>query len=257
MKPPNIAHARTQGEVFVSNSNAVSEERMKTDKLGLPLTNGEDGGDSACIAGNLLVTGFQVPIQYYLMGEEPVRHPDQNKWYGRPGRFSRDQLVGMLCGMAIDQRNQWARLALFRMHQQRGFCLAWNKIRNHVYETYEEHRVKSTPDVAWNIEPKMPDICGPEVWALWIRVWRAWYLYPLLLILDLENFVGALHWRWFRDDNVARNHLLTTHVGRKVMPTPWSWLSYRLTPWADLKARWKKHCEACGEPYAMEGVGGA
>lgn len=203
----------------------------------------------------MLVAGFQIPIQHYLMNEEPVRHPDQNKWYGRPGRFSRDQLVALLCGMAIDRRNQWARLRLFRMHQKLGLVLAWNKIRNFQYETEEEHRVKSTPDVRWNMEPKMPDICGPEVWALWIRVWRVWILYPLLFLFDLETLAGTLHWRWFRKDNVARNHMLVAHVSRKVMPTPTSWLSYRLTPWKDLKERWKRHCDATGEIYYMERVG--
>lgn len=228
---------------------------MNTDKLGLPLTEGADGGDSCATAGNLLVTGFQVPIQYYLMNGEPVRHPDKNKWYGRPGRFSRDQLVALLCGMAIDRRNEWAREKLFSMHRKRWFVLAWNRIRNHVYEDYEEHRTKSTPDVAHRPEPKFPDITGPEVWALWIRVWRMWILWPLLLIFDLENLVGTLHWRWFRDDRVTRNHMLTTHVGREVMPTPWSYLSYRLTPWTDLRARWKAHCEATGEWYSMDHVG--
>lgn len=228
---------------------------MNTDKLGLPLTDGGDGGDSAAIAGNLLVTGHQVPIQYYLMNEEPVRHPDQNKWYGRPGRFSRDQLVAMLCGMAIDQRNEWARETLFKMHRKKWFVLAWNKIRNHVYETEEEHRVKSTPDVAWNPAPKFPDICGPEVWALWIRVMRAWWLYPLLFLFDLESLLGSIHWAAWRKDNVARNHLLVTHVSMEVFPSLWSWMSWHITDWKDLKARWKHHCEVCGEPYAMENVG--
>jgi hypothetical protein len=228
---------------------------VNTDKLGLPLTDAGDGGDSAAIAGNLLVAGFQVPIQYYLMNGEPVRHPDKNKWYGRPGRFSRDQLVAMLCGMAIDRRNEWAREKLFSMHKKRWFVLAWNKIRNHVYEDYEEHRVKSTPDVAHRPEPKFPDITGPEVWALWIRVLRIWWLYPLLLIFDLETLGGALHWKYFRDDNVARNHLLISHVSKKVFPTPWGLIAFYITDFVELKKRWKKHCESCGEPYAMDEIG--
>ena len=226
------------------------------DVTGLPVTKDGDGGDSCATAGNLLVTEEfprMMPVGMYLYGTEPVRHPDRNKWYGRPGRFSRDQLVAMLCGLAMSH-NPWARKELFKMHFKRGFVLAWNRIRNHVYEDPAEHLAKSTPDVLWNPRPKMPDICGPEVWALWIRVWRAWPLYPLLLVLDLESFLGALHWRYFRRDNVARNHLLSVYIGVQVMPTPISILSYYATDFVELKRRWKNHCAATGELYSMKGI---
>lgn len=220
------------------------------DKWGLPVTRDGDGGDSCATAGTLAALRAPSPrilrIAYLPKHAEPLRHPDSTQWYGRPKRFSRDQLISFICGLII-QENPWLLKRLFKQHAKRGFLTAWNTMRNFVYETEEEHKLKSTPDVPWDPSWKFPDPTLFEVWGLWIRAMHAWYLYPLLFIFDLETLGGALTWRWIRTDRVCRNHLLVLHVTRYRYPTPVSWLARKVTPVDDLIQRWSEHCQDTGE----------
>jgi hypothetical protein len=226
------------------------------DAFGLPVTESGDGGDSCATAANMIVCGIgdKIPMGSYLKAE-PLRHPDDTKWYGRPGRFSRDQLVALLCALVVKgDELSYIRSKLYTMHAERYLLSAWNKYRNHVYESYQEHLAKSTPDVAWDMSVKSPDLTGPEVWGLWIRAFRVYWLWPLLLVLDLETLIGAVHWRYFRKDNVSRNHLLVCMVTTKIMPTPISFLAKIITPMNNLLNRWAAHCAATGEINAFKGV---
>lgn len=233
------------------------------DAIGLPGTKGGDFGDSCAIWSTVMALNPNVAMGKlagaYLGKETPVRHPDKSKWYGLDWRFSRDQLVAYLCGLIGIKRAgftglELATLRLFKMHRRQWFLLAWNVYRNHVYPTLEEHLAKSTPDVAWDPKPKFPDVTGPEVWALWLRLYlegRPFFLLRPLIwlalnVLDLETLIGSVHWR-FRKDRVTRNHLLTTIVSRAVAPTVTSWLNFKISPTAELIERWSAHCEATGE----------
>lgn len=230
---------------------------------GFPVTNSGDGGDSAAQWGNLMAinptAGLAKLATAYLGQETPLRHPDKNKWYGLEWRFSRDQLVAYLCGLIGMKRAglaglEVATLRLFKMHRRQWFLLAWNRYRNHVYPTLVEHMAKATPDVYWRPQPKFPDVTGPEVWALWLRLYlegRPFFLLRPLIwlalnVLDLETLIGSVHWR-FRKDRVTRNHLLTTIVSRASSPTVTSWLNFKISPTAELIERWSAHCEATGE----------
>lgn len=230
---------------------------MAFDRFGLPVTEYGDGGDSCATAGNLIALGknLDMPIHLYVKGEEPVRHPDSFEWYGRPGRFSRDQLLGLLNGLVVQHPNfQDVKSRLFKMHKKKLFITAWNRIHNWVYDTREEHEKKSNPNVEWDKMPKTPDFTGPEVWALWIRAYRFWPFYPLLWLFDIETLIGGIHWRFFRKDRVTRNHLLVTMTSKKYMPTLISFLNYYMTPRKDLLLRWKGHCETTREINAFEGL---
>lgn len=219
------------------------------DDNGLPVTVDGDGGDSCADAGTIWALSKTQPLinmaMYNQDGEEPVRHPNKAKWYGRPGRFSRDQLIPYLCFLIM-----WPaphlRENLFRQHKKKWLVTTWNRIRNFVYEDKDEHYIKSTPDVKWDPSPKMPDLTLFEVWGLWIRAYRAYLLYPLLLIFDLETLGGTITW-WWREDRLTRNHLLVMYVTNKVMPTPWSWLTWVLTPKVRMVDAWEGHCAATGE----------
>src|SRR6185369_6729494 len=61
-----------------------------------------DGGDTAAILGTLR-TLYPIEIPLYdipsFASSIPARHPDLNKWYGQPDRFSRDQLIPAICGI--------------------------------------------------------------------------------------------------------------------------------------------------------------
>lgn len=217
------------------------------DDLGLPVTKEGDGGDSAAEAGTLLTLDHNVTfldVGLYLPSYGPVRHPDPSKWYGRRDRFSRDQLIALLCGLVMRPGYADEKEDLYLMHKRRYFLTAWNKIRNFQYEDSAEQMQKA-PQVKWDPRSKTPDFTGPEVWALWLRMWPRWWKWPLCCILDLETLVSAVVWR-FKSGKIARNHLLAVYVSMKVLPTPVSWLARVITPIGDLIDRWGEHCRETG-----------
>jgi hypothetical protein len=210
------------------------------DKDGFPGTRGDDeqfdGGDTAAIIGTCLalrlsnVEGVFLPdLRRKLITEDgPVRHPDKSKWYGWPDRFSRDQLVAILCSYVthFDQSAE----TLFRHHKKKLFLTAWNSKKNH----------------ALDAPKKMPDLTGPEVWALWIRIFKPWWWWMVLWALDLETLLGAIMWK-FRKSRITRNHMLICIVGLSNLSTPIMDLAYCINDWDDLIERWTKHCQDAKE----------
>jgi hypothetical protein len=192
-----------------------------------------DGGDTAAILGTLWFFGeahdFTVPWDFDA--SLPVRHTDKSKWYGQPDRFSRDQLVAVLCGLLENNSSPFAIQKLFRRHRKRHFLTAWNTRRNGIMDAPE----------------KTPDFTGPEVWALWLRIYKPWWMRIVLCFLDLETLASAVHWRWFRRDRVTRNHMLVSLASKKHSPTLVSRLANRINNWPDLIQRWEDHCRAVGE----------
>lgn len=206
------------------------------DEHGYPGTLGEDGtfdgGDTAAIIGTFAALTCQKPFCQFPWDRKwnkPLRHPDKSKWYGQNDRFSRDQLIPLLCMLVEFPHSVLAEMA-FKAHSMRGFLLAWNSRKNG----------------SMDAPKKFPDLTGPEIWALWIRVWRPRWRYLVLWFLDLELLGGSIHWK-FRKDRVCRNHMLSLIICRRRMPTWVSKLAYWLTDFDDLIGRWKAHCEAVGE----------
>ncbi len=195
-----------------------------------------DGGDTAAIVGTIRaldpfdLMGFALPeelLMDYPTGN-PIRHPDPTKWYSHPDRFSRDQLVATLCGnIAVGSHPDW----LYTAHAKRYFLTTWNTKGNGAIDM---------PD-------KFPDVCGPEVWALWLRACAPRFITPLLTVLDLETLVNSLIWRFWRKDNVCRNHMLVCLITQEHYPTVTSRLAYRILNWTDLLQRWENHCKIVGE----------
>lgn len=221
------------------------------DPNGFPGTRGEDGtfdgGDTAAIIGNLLaliqygvsngfhwskLVGLQRKLMIYGL---PVRHPDQSKWWGQTDRFSRDQLIATLCSQ-IPTKTSLAD-ELFRAHQKNWFCFSWNTRRNGIMDA----------------PAKSPDLTLFEVWALWIRIYRPLWARLVLWILDLETLAGAIHWRWFRKDNVCRNHMLICISGMRSLPTWTMRLAFWVNDWRELIFRWERHCHLVGE-YQTAGL---
>lgn len=219
------------------------------DKWNLPVTKEFDGGDSAAEAGTLIALephtwGKEINIKHYLQSHGPVRHPDRDKWYGRPGRFSRDQLVAFMCGLCMLPHSFDEKEDLYFMHKRNWFLRAWNRVRNFQYESIGEQVVKA-PGVRWNPYEKVPDFTGPRVWALWLRMWPRWWKWPVLCLLDLETLVSAVVWA-FRKDGLARNHLLSLYVGTSVLPTPIMWVARWITDVNTLAYMWGAHCRRTG-----------
>lgn len=215
---------------------------MPIDSNGLPGTLGEnhrfDGGDTAAILGTIVALepaeGYArswatKTIMLISAAGYPRRHPDLSKWYGMNDRFSRDQLLPLICA-AIRFKDHPDLNLFFQAHAQRWFLFAWNSRKNGAVDAPK----------------KMPDFTGPEIWALWIRYREPWWGFAVLWIFDGELLVGAFLWRW-REDRVCRNHMLSAIFSRRYRPTITSRIAFALTDFKGLIERWRAHCEAVRE----------
>jgi hypothetical protein len=239
------------------------------DSLGLVCKNG-DGGDTCSNQFAILYCETHSPFEltlalsYLVRDGVPLRHPDAKKWYGNVNRTSRDQLIPYLCYIASPNRTAKPAIAklyfqaLAAQHAKRLFLLTWNNRRNFQYPTLAEHLQYSTPDVAWDYSWKLPDICGPDIWACYLRGamqywWAARAFYPLLPILDLYLLADTLRIYWQLKvlkrtigpthaaktiDHDKKNTTLLAHQAATHFATPISWLTWKLLkPIARLAAR--------------------
>lgn len=150
-----------------------------------------------------------------------VRHPDESKWYSESDRLSADQARSMLAACAIQGeigRKAAARFA--RAHLCRGLLFMTNTRRNGA--TRENHgqvyKQVNGRDVRRDYSWKLPDITGPEFWALLIRATRCRWLRWLLPLLDASSLLSALVSRaQFHAD--VRNRVQLSILGMLVWPT--------------------------------------
>lgn len=197
-----------------------------------------DGGDTASIIGTILSLDpnpneLMTKLHFLIPEGIPIRHPNWHRWYGRPDRFSRDQLIPMICtGIRYDGFVGVIDL-FFDAHKKHWFLKAWNSRKNGVIDVL----LKKRP---LGIFPR-EDITGPEVWALWIRYKKPRWRRLILWFLDLELFFGAIKWRLKPRNNITRNHMLSSIICRKYSPTWVSRWAYWINNWPDLLGRWYRH----------------
>lgn len=203
-----------------------------------------DGGDSAAKTGAYFsLMGMLSPSQKKKWEEKSQR--DTKEWFDAivpkyhptPGvilrhintewdssdfdRHSRDQIQPNIIAFGY-----WSERELRRMawgHLKRGFIFTGNVRQNGA--TKRNHG-KNGYSYAW----RFPDITGPEVWGNFIRSYRAWLLWPALLLFDLELLGSAINWRFFKKNNIAINHTLSQLQALDRLPTPWAWLASKIMP---------------------------
>lgn len=169
-----------------------------------------EGGDTCANEGTLQYCGLHREEQIkglFLHRDIPVRHPDPGMWYSNPTRTSRDQLIPLLCAFIRDPEVfKEERKKLFRAHLKHALLFAFNIYPNWVPE--------------YKAKLKVPDLTGPEFWALWIRAFRVRQLYPLLYLFDIETLLSIIYTKLFRkEDHDLRNSALVVHAARYYMPT--------------------------------------
>ncbi len=157
------------------------------------------------------------------------RSPHPNKWYNECDRTSRDQLIPLLALVGINNF-QFLLKAILKDHLTRGLLFAYNTRRNHVYKTLEDHLKYSTPDVEWNYSWKIPDLTGPDFWALYIRGFKTKLLYPLLYLFDIETLISSLTIRFNKDRDDVINHVVIVEYARVRMDTFVMKLARLITP---------------------------
>lgn len=213
------------------------------DERGLPGTFGYkgvwDGGDTAaatstlaCLAQDPKEAHHWLDKLSWLNTGIPTRHPDTSAWWGKPDRFSVDQMIGVLCAGIRFGRTKSAD-NLIAQHKKHWFLYAWNTRGNDRLDR----------------PLKFPDLSRPGLWALELRYCRVrWWARPLLWICDLGALASAIKWRMASPkDRITRNHMLTSLTCYEHMPTFISRLTFKLNNWNDLITRWRDHCHAVGE----------
>lgn len=123
------------------------------------------------------------------------RHPVQ---FNDPNDESRDQMNPLIIAMGAYEIKNILRITL------------WNHIKR--FGRYQNK-----------------DWAGPVDWGIYVRAFRAWYLYPYLLFSDLFLILGSLinivksFDRGYTDDSM--NHTMTLIQARHFLSTPFSWLA--------------------------------
>ena len=146
------------------------------------------------------------------------RHPNTSRWYGQCDRMSRDQITPNIVAWGLMGPKGRGRELLNR-------TLWSNMKRLMLFTTNTKGNSDNYPKDSW----KLPDFTGPHVWAMYIRAYRAWALYPLLMVLDIENLASNIikHFSYFKNPNNSDdlNNIAYLLQARESMPTPISWLS--------------------------------
>jgi len=137
-------------------------------------------------------------------------------------RMSRDQLQPNIIAAGYWSKKQLVRL--LKGHLVRGLLFAGNTRRNGA--TKSNHNKLVAGEIR-NYGWKIPDLTGPDIWANYIRAFNIKILYPLLLILDIELFIGSIIWR-YKKGNITMNHTLSLLQAIDRMPTFWTWLSKKI-----------------------------
>lgn len=178
-----------------------------------------------------------------------IRHCDATKWYSNPECTSRDQLTPVIAFLSCTSSATNLFYSLVKKLATHGFLFAFNCRRNFQYPTLELHEQRSTPDVAWNYGWKMPDILGPDIWAMLARgvlqhtkggvkqILFSTLLRPILWLGDLQLLGAAIVSQYkFRFkahlgtgrsgiDHDDRNQAIKTHFAKTYSPTLLSRLS--------------------------------
>lgn len=217
-------------------------ENRYMDKWGLIGTDwpsGIDGGDSSHKMSHLAIALYlnkmdadAVTSLAVIHKHGLVRHPDPDKWYSNPLTFSRDQfsprvMAASFLGLVTAGKQY------FKAHLKHLLLFAWN-----IWPSWNE----PGPFAKYGTNYKLPDITLFENWGFYIRLFRFWPLYPLLLISDLETVINAIIKRFDSDIDINNTLAAATHA-TLIMPTGLGRLAVRIMRpviEAKLKAYWAK-----------------
>ena len=177
---------------------------MKIDQYGLIVQQNGDQGDCAARSGqyysvvNSISGLMHVCSNLEKSGGLWIRHPQ----YPDVKDFSRDQTDPIIIMLGVNDLKPWLD-SLFKAHIKRGF-----------FYQNKDWPMFSTP-------------------GLYIRAFKAWYLYPLLLILDLGFLLIFLqNLANHNPDDVDDNNCVMRFTQAVLKyPTPWSYLGRKLYAW--------------------------
>lgn len=225
--------------------------------VGQPLHNGTfEGGDSMnwhahwlCLTrGERDAEGNKARLisygEHFESPEYPglyVRHPhpaSTNNGFGAycagnwRGVESRDQMTGKLWLFAVTKATS-ALCRCLKQHMKRGMIFANNTIHNGADPL--DYFFGNAPHKRF----KLPDITFFDIWAMYVRGFRAWYLYPLLVAFDLHLLLGAISVRLSNDIDVIS--FFAKSRCSLILPTPISFIARLICPDKHLLVKIRKY----------------
>jgi hypothetical protein len=195
----------SRSSVLVGRGEQDVHNLIHFDAHGLIVQANGDGGDTAQRTGMLF---FQYRDEEAFVNALDqleiapgiyVRHPYQAGFRNDPNRFSRDQQRALVIAMGS-----------YRMDDR-----LWRLAKAHLARFGKYQNL---------------DYLGPSHLGEYLRAFRAWPVYPLLLITDVGLVVSSIDIALTKDkDNVDdNNHVMALVQASQTMPTPISWLATRL-----------------------------
>jgi hypothetical protein len=149
------------------------------------------------------------------------RWPDPAYWGGLSDRFSRDQAIPNVIAMGLS--NKKGLKAFFKNHLKRALLFTTNTRNNWAWPPGDPRYDAAA--YKW----KIPDLTVLGFWSLYIRAFRAWPLYPLMFLFDLDFVVSALIKVLSYGKNPTNNDDINLincmFQAEHTMPTPWSKLA--------------------------------
>ena len=149
------------------------------------------------------------------------------KWYAYWDRASRDQLTPLVITLGLFG-NKALLWRTFKDHCKRLLLFTTNVRDNFMYPTLTLQQQYGTPDVVWDYTWKVPDLTGPEFWALYVRGLNSILLYPLLWVFDIQTFIGSTILR-FQTENDVINQAFILEYAKVRMDTVWMKLARLIT----------------------------
>lgn len=149
------------------------------------------------------------------------RSPNPAVWEYNPNNFSRDQHGMLRIAMAVMGDKKRIAQSAWAMLKRLGF--------------HQNYHIGTDTTGQWWHDYHIPDIMTPGEIAVIVRGLNAWYLYPLLLVLDLSLVIDLL---LRKDDNWDSDNMMAMNLlyAYKKYRTPWSWLvmkKYKKTNFMD------------------------
>lgn len=171
-----------------------------------------------------------------------VRHPnpEQSKYgfasycAGHMESYeSRDQMTGKM-GLFAKAQAYGPLWRSLKAHLKFPRCLFWSN------NTYEHN---TDPKLGRN---RWPDFTGPDIWAMYIRGFRAWPFYLFLVLFDFQPFMNALILK-FQDRNDVISHVMKVDVANLIYPTPFGWLATKVFKKEEMLRRIYKYWHKRGQ----------
>lgn len=226
----------------------IDDLKSKNMRDGVVVQNDGDSGDTAQRCGTVVslikLMGFdpdsfgisyQKMISQLKVGHGRYRRSPFDGWYSDPTNLSRDQLSILMLAMALVGDKKELKEASKEIAMRGGFMQ--NMLRG-----------ADDPERRW----KCPDFMTPGLLAVIIRGLDAWYLYPILCILDvfyMFDLIFRKYHLWDADNMLAQN----LWYARSKYPTPAIYITLKLYVKTDYLEQLKHyHAEGNGVPAIYE-----